>query len=244
VADPTPKRYELSKAEQELLEQQADMEANLAQDDDEDRETDDDDQHVANAPTSSETFLPKVDPSSLPAELRMDEYSDDEDNEAVQGSALGNMLVGTTEMDYEGMQDDDHGSEEDDGDDGDDVRTESAVAGAESNDVDSSDDEGDDDLGDVPDTREFMPIDVEGLEAMGLSAVGISGEMNLEDDEVDNDEDSDADDINLSPDDAILVVAKTEEVSSTNSSLTLSTACYCEAHRKTYTDSFSFIAVL
>ena len=32
----------------------------------------------------------------------------------------------------------------------------------------SSDSEGDDDLADVPDTREYTPLDLEGLQAMGI----------------------------------------------------------------------------
>ena len=69
----------------------------------------------------------------------------------------------------------------------------------------------DDDLEDIPDTREYMPTDLEGLQAMGLSHVGAGAAMNLDDNEEDDD-DSDMDDVNLSPDDAIIVVAKTEEV--------------------------------
>jgi periodic tryptophan protein 1 len=115
------------------------------------------------------------------------------------------MLVGNdsemlgNRLDEEGMpvedipedekdeQDDEGGGEEDDEDDDDD-----------------DDDEEEDDLADVPDTREFMPVDIAGLEAMGIGHVGFN-------EEEDDDDDSDAEDVNLSPDDAIVIVAKTED---------------------------------
>jgi len=75
---------------------------------------------------------------------------------------------------------------------------------------DDSDDDDEDDLRHVEDTREYMPIDVEGLESMGLS--NSSGPMYFAEDE--DDENSDVEDTNLSPDDALIVVAKTEEVRS------------------------------
>jgi len=66
------------------------------------------------------------------------------------------------------------------------------------------DDDSDDDLADIPDTREFMPTNVPGLEAMGLGRNAL-----LEDD--DDDDDSDLEDTNLTADDALVLVAKTEE---------------------------------
>jgi len=62
-------------------------------------------------------------------------------------------------------------------------------------------------MGDIPDTREYMSTDVKGLEAMNFG--GYEGE-HIELD-VDDDENSDVDDTNLRPDDALIVVAKTEE---------------------------------
>ena len=94
------------------------------------------------------------------------------------------------------------GIEEEEGDDNDE--------NMDNGDDDDSDDDDDDDLGDVKDTREYMPIDVEGLESMGLA--NSSGPMYFAEDE--DDEDSDVEDTNLSPDDALIVVAKTEEVRS------------------------------
>lgn len=101
----------------------------------------------------------------------------------------------------------------------------------------SSDSEGDDDLADVPDTREYTPLDLEGLQAMGIGGKfpgigkGGSGEderytledlqnmtMNNnellddydEDDDVEEDE-NDIDDVRIRDEDALILVAKTEE---------------------------------
>jgi len=206
VADPTPKKYEMSPAERELIEQEANMEEALGDDDG------NDDEDVDVEPVKSKIVLPPVDPKSLPADLRMDEYSDDDDeNLAIAGSHIGNMLVGRehqmfgTKTGEDGMPEED--IDEEDEDEGDEAKTEVAIG-----DSDSDNDESDDDLADIPDTREYIPVDVEGLEAMGLSAVSTNGAMYLENlgDESDA-EDSDADDLRLSPDDAIIVVAKTEE---------------------------------
>ena len=66
---------------------------------------------------------------------------------------------------------------------------------------------------DVPDTREYEPINVEGLESMGFHQVGSNAPMYMDGDEEFDDDDSDADDVRLNENDAIVVVAKTEEVS-------------------------------
>ena len=99
----------------------------------------------------------------------------------------------------------------------------------------SSDDdsEDEDDLADIPDTREYMPLDMEGLHALGIGGGGGVGKgkedgkysmedlqnmtMNndeLLDDEEEEEEDDDEDDVNdiqLRDTDALLVLAKTEE---------------------------------
>lgn len=188
VADPCPKAYELSAAEKELIENQAQLDDS------------DDEAQGTTTTTFTTTTLPKIDPTSLPPELRMDEYSSDEEegNTAVQGSAIGNLLVRNDghddneaeEVEMKGQQDEEEWEDDDDSD------------------MDSDDDF----LEDVPDTREYEPTDLEGLQAMGLSHVGAGAAMNLEEQEEYDDDDSDIDDINLSPDDAIIVVAKTEEV--------------------------------
>lgn len=201
AADPNPKRYELSKAEMEMLEAQANMDADLAEGGQDDSSDDGSDADGANGTTdgSSKVKLEPIDMSTLPADLRMDEYSDDDDDdEAKAGGRVGNLLIGKetelmgTHLDEDGMPVEDIEEEEED-DDGDD---------------DAHDDDSDDDLADVPDTREFMPIDVEGLQAMGLSAAGLGGALN---EEGDDDDASDLEDTNLRPDDAMVVVAKTEE---------------------------------
>ena len=45
---------------------------------------------------------------------------------------------------------------------------------------DSSDSE-DDDLADIPDTREYMPLDVDGLNSLGIGGGNISGGINARD---------------------------------------------------------------
>ena len=216
VADPTPKKYEMSAVELELLENQAKLQAALDEPDDDD---DDDDSEEEEQPTkSTRTKLPKIDPSTLPADLRMDEYSDDEDeNEAAHGSMLGRMLVGNDSemlgLDEDGMplQEDSEGEEEEEEAEEEAPPDETIKEGDEDDDYDSDDDEDDDDdLADIPDTREYMPVDVEGLQAMGISHAGASALLN-DDEDGDDDDDSDAEDVNLSPDDCILVVAKTED---------------------------------
>ena len=46
-------------------------------------------------------------------------------------------------------------------------------------DDDSEDD--DDDLADIPDTREYMPLDVDGLNSLGIGGGNISGGINARD---------------------------------------------------------------
>jgi hypothetical protein len=93
VAATTPTKYEYSKAEQEFLERVAnadgsgDLDANNADDGDDDGEWED----VEENEGESKIVLPKVDLSSLPADLRMDEYSDDEGD---GGQDIGKILVG------------------------------------------------------------------------------------------------------------------------------------------------------
>src|SRR6056300_1448103 len=95
-----------------------------------------------------------------------------------------------------------------------------------------SDSEDEDDLNDVPDTREYTPLDMEGLQAMGIGGKlpggGSGGDegytledlqnmtMNnndLDDDEDEEDDEEDADDIDdirIRDQDALILVAKTE----------------------------------
>lgn len=92
IAAETPTKYEYSKAEQEFLERVA------AANGDGDFDPNDggsdggegSDGDWEDVPESS-VAVPKVDLKSLPADLRMDEYSDDEGDE---GKGIGNILVG------------------------------------------------------------------------------------------------------------------------------------------------------
>mmetsp|Transcript_25602 Transcript_25602/g.46299 ORF Transcript_25602/g.46299 Transcript_25602/m.46299 type:complete len:558 (+) Transcript_25602:179-1852(+) len=98
----------------------------------------------------------------------------------------------------------------------------------------SSDSEDEDDLADIPDTREYMPLDVEGLQSLGIGGGGkirmpggggedggytmedlqnmtLNNAELLDEEEEDEDDDEDVNDIKLHDGDALVVVAKTEE---------------------------------
>ena len=190
VADPNPKKYEFSNAELELIEM---MEKQNFTGEDEIEEV------VEKKKEKKEKVKTTIE-HNLPADLRMDEYSSDEDeNDAVQGSALGRLLVdnsGAMEM----LQEQDEQSEGDDN--------------ADEKEDDDMDSDSDDDLADVPDTREYTPIDVEGLNSLGLSQVGTNAPsyMNFDENNAEDvDDASDIEDVQIQPGDAILVVAKTED---------------------------------
>ena len=202
AADPTPKRYEMSQAELEMLQHQAELEEKLKQGQEIDSDDEDD---ATDVPKSkSKTELPKVKASDLPADLRMDEYSSDEDDEG--GAHVGNLLLGKsseilgTRIGEDGMPITDIEEEEENVDG-------PEMDANEDSDDDDDDDDDDIDFREMEDTREYMPVDVEGLESMGLGSG--QGPMYYADE--DDDEDSDVEDTNLTPDDAIIVVAKTEE---------------------------------
>ena len=69
AAAPNPKRYQMSVTEIAMLQQQAENMENAI-------ESDSDNEHNPNAVVDGD--FPEVDISELPADLRMDEYSDDE----------------------------------------------------------------------------------------------------------------------------------------------------------------------
>ena len=216
VADPNPKRYELSKAERELLEQGAkegdnnvdveseeeDMDAGEKPIDDDD--DDDDDEGTAEKTASDIIAAQPVDPKSLPQELRMDDYSDDEDDNGQQ-KALGNLLIANPEN--TGLGIDENGKVED-------VHEEESESGKvedvheEESESDSDDEDQDDDLEDVPDTREYIASDIKGMEAMSFAGYNGEADFNIEDGD---DDDSDINDTNLQPNDALVIVAKTQE---------------------------------
>mmetsp|Transcript_10391 Transcript_10391/g.26130 ORF Transcript_10391/g.26130 Transcript_10391/m.26130 type:complete len:582 (-) Transcript_10391:1357-3102(-) len=171
VADPNPKKYEFSQAELDLIKM---MENHTVG---EEPET---------PKEKKKTKLPIME-NNLPADLRMDEYSsDEEDNEAVRGAAIGRLLVE------------------------DDVEEPQTIAPGQIGNYDDDSVDSDDDLADVPDTREYMPVDLDGLNAMGFSHVGTNAPAYLQDDEEEDDA-SDAEDVRIRSTDSIVVVAKTEE---------------------------------
>jgi hypothetical protein len=191
VADPSPKKYEFSQAELDLIKMMENH--TVGGDDDEGNAAEI--TSTTPEPPKPKTKLPIIE-NNLPADLRMDEYSsDEEDNEAARGAAIGRLLV-------EDDEDDDFGGEPQE--DANEARNNEM----EKDENDESD--SDDDLADVPDTREYMPVDVDGLNAIGFSQVGTNAPTYLDDD--DDDDDSDAEDVKLRAGDSIVVVAKTEEV--------------------------------
>lgn len=190
VADPNPKKYEFSAAELELIKMME--EQNIDGDGGGEIE-----EEVEETTMPTTVKLPKVE-NNLPADLRMDEYSSDEDeNDAVTGTAIGNLLV--------------------EGDD--DLEIEADIEEAKKmRDADKDDDESDsdDELDDVPDTREYTPLDIDGITSLGLSHVGTNAPTYMEmgeGNEDDLDDDSELEDIQIQADDALVVVAKTEDVS-------------------------------
>ena len=161
VADPNPKKYEMSEIEQEVL---AKMQEGQLEEE---------------PPKHKEAKKLQPPAHNLPADLRMDEYSSDEDVD-ISHLANNEML-------------EEHAAEQ--GDDDDD----------EEND---SDDEMEDDLADVPDTRDYEPVNVEGLKAMKLGGNITTAQLGDEDED-----DSDLEDTRLTADDAVFAIAKTEDVS-------------------------------
>ena len=193
VADPNPKKYEMSAQEVEIMrlleEQQQETDASGSPQKKGGKK-------MRDGLQVKMLSTPAV-PNTLPADLRMDEYSSDEDGE----EAVGKLLMG--QSGHEELVEDENEDASD-------------KEGSEKNEMDDDsddDDDEDDDLEDVPDTREFEPIDVEGLQAMGLNQIGNSA-MHMDGLGEDDDE-SEADNVKLSDTDAIILVAKTEDVSTT-----------------------------
>ena len=237
IADPNPKKYELSSTEQELI-QMIDEHGNFVTSSSTD--VTDDNARNPNKEVSrisrntrnnntTKTQLPKME-HNLPPDLRMDEYSDDDDDEADERrtATIGRLLVSDGNDDNDQRMedeyindvdeqnvlkdiDDDHGIAQNDHDHDDDADRDANKRNDPDNDDDDDDD--DDDLADVPDTREYEPVDVEGLEAMGFGGVtaNFHGDDAFHDDNDDDDE-SELEDVALTPDDALVLVAKTEDV--------------------------------
>jgi hypothetical protein len=195
VADPSPKKYELSAVEVELIEMMENQQIGSGQGE----------ETIEKKPRKKKSNLMKIE-HNLPADLRMDEYSSDEDeNDAARGTALGNLLVDVAEDPNELLKEPEEEEE---------VEKEDRVKKMKNDEDMDSDDSDDDDLDDVPDTREFTPLDVEGLQNMGISkAVDGTSFMDFPLDGDNDDDDSEAEDVQIRPDDALIVVAKTEDVS-------------------------------
>lgn len=162
-------------------------------------------------------------PSELPADLRMDEYSSDEGDgpgaseEVVDQSRL---VAPGSERQSEARGDDGESEAEANDRERTDTDAVDGIVKEESapDDEDDDDDDDDEDVDDVPDTREFTPVDVDGLAAMGLYNIGLGSGADLE--QMDFDDDcSEAEDVRLTKDDAIILVAKTEDVSLTMRSI-------------------------
>ncbi|CAJ1929038.1 unnamed protein product [Cylindrotheca closterium] len=198
VADPNPKKYEFSAAELELIEM---MEKHSMEHPNEQTTTTPtpEPKKETKKTTKKKVELPKVE-HDLPADLRMDEYSSDEDeNDAVQGTTIGRLLVDTTGIDEvddaEAIMGKNDGKNNDDDDNDDD---------------DDMDSDSDDDLHDIPDTREYTPLDMAGVNSLGISHTP-SSYMDLNANDDDEDDASDIEDVQIQPGDALIVVAKTEE---------------------------------
>ena len=116
-ANPNPSKYEYSRAEQEFLsrivsaqqeeggddgdgdgDNVGESDVNNKDDDDVDSDSDDDAEknEVSTEEKKKKVELPKVDPKSLPDDLNMDDYSDDDNDNDTGGreKTIGNLLVG------------------------------------------------------------------------------------------------------------------------------------------------------
>lgn len=191
VADPSPKKYEMSAVEAELI-QSMQTQARIGDNDDGVKDSDE------------------------------DEELDDEEDERMKTMGLGHVILGgdTSNIleaeDGTAMQHDGDGKDTDQADENDDEQEQTANATSEMEDVpvksendddnDSSEDE--DDLEDIPDTREYTPLDVAALESMGLARAGMETDQPL----MSDDDKSEMEDVRIGPDDALIAVAKTEDV--------------------------------
>jgi hypothetical protein len=191
VADPSPKRYEMNAQELEILQLLQEQEGQGGGDKPKHMRGGLEVKALSSPPRASPAI-----PNTLPADLRMDEYSSDED----EGAAVGKLMLGQSSMLHQEVDDDD-----------DDDDASNPARRGDDHDSNDDDSESEDDLEDVPDTREFEPVDLEGLQSMGLNQIGNSA-MHM-DGLGEEDEGSEAENVELTKDDAIILVAKTEDVS-------------------------------
>eukprot|EP00586_Coscinodiscus_wailesii_P006058 CAMPEP_0172489582 /NCGR_PEP_ID=MMETSP1066-20121228/19674_1 /TAXON_ID=671091 /ORGANISM="Coscinodiscus wailesii, Strain CCMP2513" /LENGTH=602 /DNA_ID=CAMNT_0013257547 /DNA_START=229 /DNA_END=2037 /DNA_ORIENTATION=+ len=183
VADPNPKRIEMSPEELEMLEMEAKMEQNLNVTGSDD---DDDDDMATKKTTGGDNDNDeknKLDAHGLPSELNMDDYSSDEGD-------LGNIILGKENA----ANDSDMDDNDDDNDDDDESDT---------NDLqDMMNDDND---------RDYAPTDVQGLKDMGLGENDDLNDLRHDPNSDDSDADSEKEDLKLKDTDAVIVVAKTEK---------------------------------
>jgi len=212
AAAPNPKRYEMSQAEIEMLQEQAaSMENQLSGSDAAEPALGGSGADVSKQTEHGSAFddLPPCDTDDLPDDLKMDEYEDDvtkhnreqmvgnlivgKESEVV-GTNVGESGVPEERIDDEEEDDDDKEEENgDDGDDGDDSDSDLSV-----DDFDPM----------AEDTREYTPINVAGLEAMGLAPKGQPQQYYANDED---EEDSDEEDTNILETDALCLVGTTDE---------------------------------
>merc|ERR1740124_1612914 len=236
VADPNPKKYELSRAERELLEEQARIQrrTDLGEDgddsdavddhmdkDDDDDDDDDEEEEEDENDDAMETIVDgetlkdpssmtateliasqRVDTSTLPADLRMDEYSSDEDNDGndparVPGSNIGNLLIGNDGNGGIGI--DPNGNL--------DALPSSSPSNSHSSTHSLDSEDSDDDLSSIPDTREYAPTDIPGLQSMAFSGHTTNGNQSDDDASVDSENRHDT---NLLPTDALPLPPRTD----------------------------------
>lgn len=191
VADPNPKKYEMSAVEAELI-QSMQKQAIIGEGDD-----------IQDAVVGESS-----------------DQEEDEEDERIKTMALSQVILGgdnDTMLETEdiavnqkdGDADIEDASVDDEQTDGNKDTGDAPILPVRDSDDGSSDDD-DDDLGDIPDTREYTPIDMAALEAMGLARAGMETDQPL----MDDDDDSAIEDVRIGPDDALIAVAKTEDVSS------------------------------
>lgn len=199
--NPNPLMYETSPTEMKILKEQE--ETKVEDEEEMDVTTNNNDTEEIEEETEKQKNLNKL-IQSLPADLRMDEYSSEEDDEDDGMKNMGNLLLSKDIdiLDNPRLMDADE--EEDDEEDLDDISSE------EGHDSDDSDD--DDNLADIPDTREYAPVDIEGLESMNLGSKNVVEDY--DDDEEDNN--SEYEDLKLLSSDAIVLVGKTKGEKSSN----------------------------
>ncbi|GMH89823.1 hypothetical protein TrST_g9234 [Triparma strigata] len=190
-ADPRPKRYELSTGEMNMLKA---VETNESSNPDALPPS-----PFADTPASN--ALPTVDISSLPADLRMDEYDEEPvtvnvvgaDSEVI-GTSLGADGIPQEEIDEEEMDDDDDDS------------------ASNSSDSDMSDD----DFEPLQhDDREYEPTDTAALTAMGLGHNATYPQEphyfeDVDEEGEDEGDESDEEDTNLKPTDVLCLSATTD----------------------------------